>query len=180
MRTLNTFSSPIIKLPLKDIDTDQIIPADFLKTTSKEGLGQFVFYNLRKQDPHFPKFDGARILVAGKNFGCGSSREHAPWALKDAGVDVLIASEFADIFRGNAEKNGLLLITLPEEEVQHFFSLSQLTVDLERQEVVEGDGSVHSFSISHFSKKKLLEGLSDLDYLLGFLSEIRLFAKAQA
>ncbi len=176
MNNFDRFTSPIICLPQKDIDTDLIIPAEFLKTTEREGLGQHVFINLRKTDPNFPKFEGQRILVAGKNFGCGSSREHAPWALKDAGIDVIIASEFADIFRGNAEKNGILPIVLSEEVVQHFLaSGDNLTVDLENQKVVDSEGKEYHFKISNFSKKRLLENLSDLDYLLGFLPEIKEF-----
>lgn len=174
--TFRRFISPIIALPLKDIDTDQIIPAEFLKTTSREGLGKQVFINLRKSDPLFPKFEGQRILVTGKNFGCGSSREHAPWALKDAGIDVIISSEFADIFKGNAEKNGLLLITLAEQNVQKLLTKTTLTIDLGEQFVTDEDGHQYHFDISHFAKKKLVEGLSDLDYLLEYLPQIRAFA----
>ena len=170
-------TSPIIALPLKDIDTDQIIPAEFLKTTSREGLGKHVFENLRKSDPYFPIFEGQRILVTGKNFGCGSSREHAPWALKDAGIDVIISSEFADIFKGNAEKNGLLLITLREIEVQTLLTQSKLTIDLEHQSVIDEGGKIYVFKIPNFTKKKLVESLSDLDYLLEYLPQIRNFAQ---
>ncbi|HID92333.1 TPA: 3-isopropylmalate dehydratase small subunit, partial [Candidatus Peregrinibacteria bacterium] len=115
-------TSRTIKLDMKDIDTDIIIPAEFLKIITNEGLGKNVFYNLRQNNSDFPmdrpEFKNAKILVAGKNFGCGSSREHAPWALKDAGIDVVISSEFADIFKGNAEKNGVLPVILSEEIVQ--------------------------------------------------------------
>ncbi len=177
MNNFERFTSQTICLPQKDIDTDLIIPAEFLKTTEREGLGQHVFTNLRKTDPNFPKFEGQRILVTGKNFGCGSSREHAPWALKDAGIDVIIASEFADIFRGNTEKNGILPIILPEEIVQQFLdSEADLAVDLENQVVIDSQGTEHNFEISNFSKKRLLENLSDLDYLLEFLPEIKEFA----
>lgn len=179
MNPFDRFTSKVLCLPQKDIDTDQIIPADFLKTTSCDGLGQHVFSNLKKQDPAFPKFEGQRILVTGKNFGCGSSREHAPWALKDAGIDVVISSNFADIFRGNAEKNGLLLITFPDEIVRSFLSQIELTIDLEEQIVVDAVGIEYKFEISGFTKKKLLGSLLDLDYLLGFVPEIQKFTKNQ-
>lgn len=106
--TFQKFTSQIVELPLKDIDTDAIIPGEFLKTTSRLGLGKHAFTNLRKNDPNFPEFKGQRIIVAGKNFGCGSSREHAVWALKSAGIDVVISSEFADIFRGNAGEEWII------------------------------------------------------------------------
>ncbi len=172
-----SFTSPIICLPQKDIDTDMIIPAEYLKITHKEGLGAHLFENMKKVDPDFPVFDGPRILVAGRNFGCGSSREHASWALKDAGIDVVIASRFADIFRGNAEKNELLTIVLSEEEVQEVLEHKKpLSINLDRQEVVTDDGEVYKFSIPGFLKRKMLEGLSDLDYLLELRPTIREFA----
>jgi 3-isopropylmalate/(R)-2-methylmalate dehydratase small subunit len=177
MSLFDPFSSVVIKLPQKDIDTDLIIPAQFLTTTSKEGLGENVFANLKKIDPTFPELKG-RILIAGKNFGCGSSREHAVWALKQAGIDVVISSEFADIFRGNAEKNGLLPVPLNEEVVQHFLNSSErLTIDLGQQMVCDEHEHEYHFEISEFSKKRLLEGISDLDYLLSFESKIKDFAQ---
>lgn len=169
-----------IVLPVKDIDTDMIMPAQFLKVTTKTGLGQYVFHNLRQNDPNFPAFRGQSILVTGQNFGCGSSREHAPWGLKDAGIDVIIASDFADIFKGNAEKNGLLCITLPEDVVQQFLKSGEcLSVDLEAQRVTDAAGQKHVFEIPSFSKKRLLENLSDLDYLLDFRHTIQEFSKRQ-
>ena len=158
IHTFKRFTSPIVCLPQKDIDTDLIIPGEFLKTTEKKGLGKHVFSNLRKADPDFPKFKEQRILVSGKNFGCGSSREHAPWALKDAGIDVIITSEFADIFKGNAEKNEILPVVLPESTVQKFLASGEdLTIDLENQEIMDREGNIYSFSISNFMKKRLLE-----------------------
>lgn len=169
-----------IVLPVKDIDTDMIMPASFLKVTTKTGLGQYVFHNLRKSDPNFPAFKGQSILVTGQNFGCGSSREHAPWGLKDAGIDIIIASDFADIFKGNAEKNGILCITLEEKIVQQFLqSGERLSVDLEAQLVVDEAGNHYHFEIPSFSKKRLLEDLSDLDYLLNFKPAIKEFSKRQ-
>lgn len=175
-----TFTSAVISLPLKDIDTDLIIPATFLKTTTKEGLGKHVFSNLRKMDVDFPLFNGPRILVTGKNFGCGSSREHAPWALKDAGIDVIITSEFADIFRGNAEKNEILPLVLPENIVQNFLANPlPLTINLEAQIVTDSAGNEYSFRISDFTKKRLLYNLSDLDYLNQFSTQIKSFEQQQ-
>ena len=177
-------TSRTIKLDMKDIDTDIIIPAEFLKIITNEGLGKNVFYNLRQNNSDFPmdrpEFKNAKILVAGKNFGCGSSREHAPWALKDAGIDVVISSEFADIFKGNAEKNGVLPVVLGEEIVQKLLQqpeLQELTVDLESQRVIEKDGTIHLFEIAAFTKRRFLENLSDLDYLLENRSEIKKFEK---
>lgn len=184
------FSSRVIRLPMKDIDTDIIIPAQFLKTTTKTGLGKNVFFNLRnlpsgESNPDFPmntpEFSGARVVVAGKNFGCGSSREHAPWALKDAGIDVVISSEFADIFKGNAEKNSVLPLVLPEESVQKILDeediLAEISIDLKNQEVISPSGEVFPFQIESFTKKRFLENMSDLDYLLDLAPKIRAFEK---
>lgn len=169
-----------IVLNIKDIDTDMIMPAQFLKVTTKEGLGQHVFTNLRKNDPNFPKFSGQSVLVTGKNFGCGSSREHAPWGLKDAGIDVIIASDFADIFKGNAEKNGLLCITLDENIVQKLMHSGEpVSVDLQAQTVIDSDGEVYPFSIADFAKKRLLENLSDLDFLLEYKDQVHAFDRKQ-
>ncbi len=175
-------TSRTIKLDMKDIDTDIIIPAEFLKIITKKGLGKNVFYNLRQNNSDFPmnrsEFKDAKILVAGENFGCGSSREHAPWALKDAGIDIVISSEFADIFKGNAEKNGVLPVILSEEIVQKLLKkpeLEELTVDLESQRVIEKDGTTHFFEIAEFTKRRFLGNLSDLDYLLENRSEIKKF-----
>ncbi len=174
------YQAETICLSIKDIDTDMIMPAQFLKVTTKEGLGKHVFFNLRKSDPNFPQFSGQSILVAGQNFGCGSSREHAPWGLKDAGIDVIIASDFADIFKGNAEKNGILPVVLPEAVVQKFLkSGERLSVDLQTQTVTDSDETLYKFEISEFSKKRLLEGLSDMDYLLEFQPKIHHFDDQQ-
>ena len=184
-KTFKNFTSRVIRIPLKDIDTDIIIPAEFLKTTTKEGLGKHVFKNLRGEGKNFPldrdEFKGARIVVAGANFGCGSSREHAPWAIKDAGIDVVISSEFADIFKGNSEKNELLTIILSEEIVQKLLNVSdeflELTIDLEHQKVIDTDKNEYPFEISSFSKKRFLEGISDLDYLLEMKPQVKDFEK---
>lgn len=176
MRNFDTFTSKTIRLNIKDIDTDMIIAARYMKGITQDGLGKHLFANLKDKDPNFPKFEGQRVLVAGKNFGCGSSREHAPWALKQAGIDVIISSDFADIFRGNAEKNGILPIVLREDIVQHLLETSKnLVIDLAHQKVTDDHHHEYHFEISDFSKKRLLENLSDLDYLLRFKDEIKAF-----
>lgn len=185
MQTFEPFSSRTIQIDMKDIDTDIIIPAAYLKVTTKDGVGENVFHNLRKNNPYFPmdrkEFQDARIVIAGPNFGCGSSREHAPWALKDAGIDVVISSEFADIFKGNAEKNGILLIKLDEEIVNIFLhpenELSEITIDLPQQKVIDWNKKEYNFEIPPFSKKRFLENMSDLDYLLDYAPDIREFEK---
>ncbi len=151
-----------------DIDTDRIIPARFLKVTSKEGLGQHLFCDW----PDFPReaARGAQILVAGANFGCGSSREHAVWALADFGFRAVIAPSFADIFRGNALKNGLLPIALPQAPS------GELTVDLEEQTVESASGS-QSFTVEPFARKLILAGQDELGYLLGLLPKIEEFER---
>lgn len=181
------FSSPAIRLPMKDINTDMIFPGRFLTTTSKDGMKQYLFLDMRKQDPEFPlndeKFRNAKILITGKNFGCGSSREHAPWALNDWGIRAIICSEFADIFRGNAEKNGLLPIIFSEDIVQSFLHIpeeGEFTVDLQEQVVTDPKGTQHRFEISQFSKMRFLEGIDDLDYLLRFTDTIRAFEEQRA
>jgi len=180
------FASLAIKIPQKDIDTDLIIPAKFLKVTTQEGLRDGCFFEFKK-DPHFPmnlpKYKDAQIVIAGANFGCGSSREHAPWALNQNNISVIIASEFADIFRGNAEKNGILPIILSEEIVQEFLtndSLKEFSIDLPAQKVRDEQGNEFSFKISAFAKKRLLENLSDADYLAEMLPKIRAFEEKRS
>jgi 3-isopropylmalate/(R)-2-methylmalate dehydratase small subunit len=150
----------VVSLPVADIDTDRIIPARFLKTVSKGGLGELLFHDW----PAFPRAAarGAKILQAGPNFGCGSSREHAVWALKEFGFEAVVAPSFADIFRGNALKNGLLPIAL---DVQLG---AEAEVDLETQLV---DGR-HRFEIEPFAKKLIVTGQDELGYLLTFLPQI--------
>jgi 3-isopropylmalate dehydratase small subunit len=176
------FFSRIIRIPRKDIDTDLIIPAKYLRVTDTNGLKEGCFHELKK-DPQFPmnkaEFSGARVLLAGTNFGCGSSREHAPWALKQSGIVVIISSEFADIFRGNAEKNGLLLIQLPEKDIQELFVADELLecgIDLPNQKISLG-GKTYSFALSKFTKVRLLENLSEKDYLKKYIEQILLFEK---
>ena len=181
MTPFGSLSSHLVSLPLDDVDTDQIIPARFLKGTSRTGLGACLFADWRDR-PGFPLLEprakGARILLAGNNFGCGSSREHAPWALGDAGFRAVIARSFADIFGQNALKNGLLPIAVDDVahaairaayEANHQVVLS---VDLEAQQVmVEGGGS-YAFPIDAFAKHCLLHGVDELGYLLSFSAAI--------
>ena len=160
-----------------NVDTDQIIPKQFLKRIERTGFGQFLFYDWRlledgRANPDFelnlPKYAGASVLLAGRNFGCGSSREHAVWALHDFGIRAVIAPSFADIFHSNALGNGLLPVTLTEDLVQVLASRTrerqgyQVTVDLERCEVRDGNGFKSPFSIDAFQRYRLLHGLDDI------------------
>lgn len=181
MQKFNTLTSKMVAIPTENIDTDQIIPARFLKTISKTGLGKDLFSDWRYEEDGTPRLDfvlnlpdahGAKILLAGDNFGCGSSREHAPWALMDFGFQAIISTSFADIFRNNALKNGLLpvivdtathrqLLSLVEEEPETAVSL-----DLAEQTLELPDGRAIPFPIDDFSKTCLLEGIDQLGYLL--------------
>ena len=168
-------------LPMINIDTDMIIPKQFLKTIKRTGLGVHLFQEIRydqegRENPDFvlnkPAYRGAKILVTGPNFGCGSSREHAPWALLDFGIKCVIATSFADIFYNNCFKNGILPIALPQSEMDKLFDDAErganatLTIDLERQEIRGPDGGVIYFDIDPFRKKCLLEGLDDIGMTL--------------
>ncbi len=173
-------------LGLANIDTDQIIPAQFLKTVERKGLGKGLFFAFRYDDagaerPEFvlnqPAYRGANILIAGDNFGCGSSREHAPWALMDYGVRCVIAPSFADIFFNNSTNNGLLLISLPEAEIETLMEEARggnhvFAVDLEAQTVTTPGGTVHRFDIDPQRKEKLLKGLDPIGETLVHAPEI--------
>jgi 3-isopropylmalate/(R)-2-methylmalate dehydratase small subunit len=178
-----SFASKVIPLPAENVDTDQIVPARFLKTTDKAGLAEALFRDWRFEsdgslkEPRFvldrEEMAGRRILLAGDNFGCGSSREHAPWALVAWGVQAVITTSCADIFQGNALKNGLLPIVVDQERLQQLFELVErdpnveLTVDLEAQVVhLPGDEDL-AFNVDPFSKLMLLKGTDELGYLLG-------------
>ena len=182
-------------LLLDDVDTDQIIPARFLTTTTRTGLGAALFADWRFDAAgnaraefalNRPESAGARILVAGRNFGCGSSREHAPWALLDYGFRVVIATSFADIFRGNALKNGLLPVALSETDHRALVMQLQrnpnrpLVVDLARQTVKLPDGSSGAFAIDPFAKRCLLEGVDQLGFLLAADAEIAAYERSHA
>jgi 3-isopropylmalate/(R)-2-methylmalate dehydratase small subunit len=189
MAQFTTLTSRVMPLPVNDIDTDQIIPAQFLKVTDKNGLADVLFFNWRYNDDKSPKPDfvlnkpesaGCQILLAGDNFGCGSSREHAPWALTSYGFRAVISTSFADIFRNNALKNGLIPIVVDEathkmlldyiEEVPN----AEFTVDLESQTLSFPNGSVE-FPIDPFNKTCLLNGTDELGYIMSFEKEIAAF-----
>ena len=172
--TLTGIAAP---MPLVNIDTDMIIPKQFLKTIARTGLAKGLFYELRTDESGKPSGDfvldrepytNAEILIAGDNFGCGSSREHAPWALQDFGIKVVIAPTFADIFYNNSFKNGMLLIKLPQEQIDNLMLVAsdpenpEISVDLEKQEVYAPNGIVYPFEIDPFLKECLLDGLDDI------------------
>ena len=181
MEKVTTFTSRLAPLPIDNVDTDQIIPARFLKTTSKVGLGEQLFFDWRYEADGQPKADfilnrpeghAAQILLAGDNFGCGSSREHAPWALTQYGFRAVISTSFADIFRGNSLKNSLLPIVVPVEAQKALFRAVEedptvtVTVNLADQKVVLPDGTEVSFPIDAFARFCLLEGVDELGYIL--------------
>lgn len=186
MAQFTTLTSRALAIPVNDIDTDQIIPAQFLKVTDKNGLADALFYNWRYNDDKSPKEDfiinkpesqGAQILLAGDNFGCGSSREHAPWALTSWGIRAVISTSFADIFRNNSLKNGLIPIIVDEATHKMLFDLveeaprAELTVDLATQTISFPGGSF-TFPIDAFNKTCLLNGVDELGYIMGFEKEI--------
>ena len=177
MEKFNTMTGIAAPMPLVNIDTDMIIPKQFLKTIKRSGLGVNLFDEMRydRQGNEIPDFvlnqdayRQAEIIVAGENFGCGSSREHAPWAIKDFGIRCVIAPSFADIFNNNCFKNGILPIALPPETVDVLMkdaengANARLTVDLEAQTVTKSDGQVFSFEVDPFKKHCLMEGLDDI------------------
>jgi 3-isopropylmalate/(R)-2-methylmalate dehydratase small subunit len=177
MEAIRRVASRIVVLPERDIDTDQIIPARYLKTTTSKGLGQGLFTDWRRDSngrprPGFPlddpRADGARILVAGSNFGCGSSREHAPWALFDAGFRAVVSSSIADIFRANAAKNGIVPVVVPADLHDAMLSapFSFATVDLESMTVALENGKMGSFSLDRFARHCLMNGLDELGFLV--------------
>ena len=182
--------SRTVCLPERNIDTDRIIPARFLTTTTRAGLGRHAFNDWRwredgSPDPDFPlnrpEAQGAQILVAGRNFGCGSSREHAPWALRDAGLRAVVSAEIADIFRSNALKNGLLPIVLDETVVDELLARPGQTLDIDvaAATVTLPDGRAFAFPIDGFARTCLLEGVDQLGYLLKQLPHIQHFETTQ-
>ena len=170
MEPIRKVTGRMAPLDRADVDTDQIIPKQFLKRIERTGYGPFLFYDWR-QKPDFelnrPEFAGAAVLVAGANFGCGSSREHAPWAIRDAGFRAVIALSFGDIFRANCYKTGILAVSLPDSQVRHLIDLASedpaavLEVDLEAREV-RGDGFAYAFEIDAFVRECLLKGLDEI------------------
>src|SRR5512141_1124249 len=193
MAQFTTLTSRVVPLPVNDIDTDQIIPARYLKAVDKNGMGDNLFADWRYNSDGSPKADfvlnkpestGCQILLAGDNFGCGSSREHAPWALTSYGFRAVISTSFADIFRNNALKNGLIPIIVDEETHRMLFEYveevpnAELTVDLASQTLSFENGSVH-FPIDPFSKACLLNGVDELGYILNFEKQIAAFEQRQ-
>lgn len=184
MAKFTTLTSKALLLPVENIDTDQIIPARYLKVTDKQGLAECLFADWR-QNPDFvlnqPGAEQAHILIAGDNFGCGSSREHAPWALYAWGFRAVISTSFADIFRNNALKNGLLPVVVEPDVHQRLFARCEadaqceLTIDLAAQTLNLPGGEKVTFPIDAFAKHCLLEGIDQLDYLLSFSEEIAAF-----
>jgi 3-isopropylmalate/(R)-2-methylmalate dehydratase small subunit len=190
MKPFRAHTGRVAPLDRANIDTDQIIPKQFLKRIERTGFGEFLFYDWRfqadgKLDVSFvlnePCYQGASILVAGRNFGCGSSREHAPWALSDYGFCAIIAPSFADIFANNCMKNGLLPVTLTEDEVFRIIEQArssenyELTIDLERRSVTDGRGFSAAFAIDDFQRHCLMEGLDDIGLTLLHESDITLY-----
>jgi 3-isopropylmalate/(R)-2-methylmalate dehydratase small subunit len=193
MPQFTSLTSRVVTFPMVDIDTDQIIPAQFLKVTDKNGLADALFFHWRYNDDKSPKADfvlnrpesqGAQILLAGDNFGCGSSREHAPWALTSYGFRAVISTSFADIFRNNSLKNGLIPVIVDPQTHQMLFELleevpnTELTVDLASQTLSFPHGSVN-FPIDPFNKACLLNGVDELGYIMSFEREIAAFEQGR-
>jgi 3-isopropylmalate dehydratase/3-isopropylmalate/(R)-2-methylmalate dehydratase small subunit len=194
MQPFTRLDAPAAPLPLANIDTDQIIPKQFLKTVEREGLGRGLFFDFRfdeagKEKPDFvlnrPEYKGAGVLVAGDNFGCGSSREHAPWALMDFGIRCVISTSFADIFYNNCFQNGLLPVVLKPEEVQALMEEARggnhmVTVDLEQQVVVSPSGKSFRFEIDAQRREKMLKGLDAIGETLQRQNDIDVYEMKRA
>jgi 3-isopropylmalate/(R)-2-methylmalate dehydratase small subunit len=201
-KAIDKINSTAVPIDLENIDTDQIIPARFLKATSRDGFGDNLFRDWRYNSDNTPKKDfvlndptySGKILVGGKNFGCGSSREHAAWAIKDAGFDVVVSSFFADIFKNNALNNFLLPVTVSESFLQKIFAAirkdpaTRIEVNLETQTIIlhndramPGEaGESETFEINNYKKTCLLNGYDDIDYLLSIRDEIGQFEKTNS
>lgn len=191
MEAIKSLTSRTVVLPNTDIDTDQIIPARFLTTTTRKGLGANLFCDWRfdregNKNPEFPlnqdRFKGHQILVAGNNFGCGSSREHAPWALLDFGIRAVISTEIADIFRSNSLKNGLLPIVV--ERTAHDWLIAnpgeEISIDIETSTISLPDGSVATYPIDHFARYCLLEGIDQLGFIQQHKEAIERFEESRS
>ena len=192
MQSLQKITSKFIPLRIENVDTDQIIPARFLKATTKDGFGKNLFRDWRYEndDETKPKADfvlnqkqySGEILVAAKNFGCGSSREHAAWSIQDYGFKVVVSSFFADIFKNNALNNGVLPVTVSDAFLQQIFAQGAddtLSVDLEAQTItIDATGDQETFEINSYKKTCMLNGYDDIDYLLNMKSEIEAYEKA--
>jgi 3-isopropylmalate/(R)-2-methylmalate dehydratase small subunit len=194
MQPFATLTGIAAPLPMMNVDTDMIIPKQFLKTIKRSGLGKSLFFEMRYDDAgneiesfvlNRPAFRNAKILITGENFGCGSSREHAPWALLDFGIRCVIAPSFADIFFNNCFKNGILPVVLPAEQVEAMMAMAErganatFTVDLERQEIALPDGCTIPFEVDPFCKACLLGGLDDIGLTLRKAEKIASFEARQ-
>ena len=187
MKKLKIIKSTMLPLNMSNVDTDQIMPKQFLKRVERSGYGEYLFYDWKK-DPDFPLnnglYKGAKVLVAGDNFGTGSSREHAPWGLQDWGFEAIISTKFADIFRLNSINIGLVSIETNKENVEALFSKIDtdsetiIQISIEDKTVVCGDISF-SFSLDDFSQKRIIEGLDKIDITLGYLDQIENFSQSR-
>ncbi len=195
MRPFRVHEGLVAPLDRANVDTDQIIPKQFLKRIERTGFGEFLFYDWRRTangdlDPQFvlnqPRYAGASILVAGRNFGCGSSREHAPWALEDFGFRAILAPSFADIFANNCAKNGIVIAELKEDEIAAIMRRAQeiegysLTVDLAQKSVYDGRGFRANFAMDDFRRYCLMEGLDDIGLTLRHEAEIAAYEARRA
>jgi 3-isopropylmalate/(R)-2-methylmalate dehydratase small subunit len=193
MDKFTKIQSTVVPIQIEDIDTDQIIPARFLKATTREGFGENLFRDWRYDEQNNPKADfilnnptySGQVLVAGKNFGCGSSREHAAWAIQDFGFKVVVSSFFADIFKNNALNNGLLPVQVSDKFLQKIFdevnknSKTELIVDLDKQEIsITGTNLSEKFDINQYKKTCLINGYDDIDYLLSLKDKIETYEKS--
>ena len=187
MKKLKIIKSTMLPLNMSNVDTDQIMPKQFLKRVERSGYGEYLFYDWKK-DPDFPLnnglYKGAKVLVAGDNFGTGSSREHAPWGLQDWGFEAIISTKFADIFRLNSINIGLVPIETNQENVEALFSKIDtdsetiIQISIQDKTVVCGDISF-SFSLDDFSQKRIIEGLDKIDITLGYLDQIENFSQSR-
>ena len=193
MKPFTKHTGIVVPMDRSDVDTDQLVPKQFLKRIERSGFGKFLFYDWRYLDDgsdnpefelNFPQYRGATILLARRNFGCGSSREHAPWAVADYGFRVVIASSFADIFFNNSFKNGILLVRLSEEEIDDLFKRAaahegyKLTVDLEAKKITDDYGLDQPFEIDDFRRTRLLQGLDDIALTLQHEEDIAAYENA--
>lgn len=194
MKKFETLTTTVVPLPIENIDTDQIIPARFLKATTREGFGDNLFRDWRYDSKNQPKTDfvmndatyQGKVLVAGKNFGCGSSREHAAWAIQDYGFDAVISSFFADIFKGNALNNGVLPIQVTDEFLETIFDTvfknpaTEIIINLENQTVTLSEtGAQQSFEINPYKKSCLINGYDDIDFILNNKAAIETFEQTR-
>ena len=187
MKKLSTIDSTMLPLNMSNVDTDQIMPKQFLKRVERSGYGEFLFYDWKKE-PDFPlnneAYQGSKVLVAGDNFGTGSSREHAPWGLQDWGFDAIISTKFADIFRLNSINIGLVPIETNQENIDALFAKievnpkTKIEISIENK-TVQCEEIIFSFDLDDFSQKRILEGLDKIDITLGYTDQIDSFSKSR-